>query len=459
MTNSGSLFRRLFLGILISFLCLTLFFFAITTSFVEKKTEALFDNMLLAVATNIQEKLVMKRGELHLNMDYFSIDSLSTARNEKVFYRIENAENKLLAGAIGLKFYQQVNPDRNDSKRRYYYYDTVYAGTELRAVEVHFPYSKGIAKIVIAESLQGRQQILNEITLFMSMAAIVLCIISAVITYLTLKWGLNPIRRIQKQISTRSEFNLNPIVTRAPTEISELISALNRLMLRLQKTIDNTQRFNADLSHQLKTPLAEMKMQIELYKKEPELQKIEFVEKKIQYMTRLTQQLLHYAKSKRDLIDEEFWQNADLVELCKAVCIDMAPAIYADQQQLVFHSSTDSLIRNVDPIMLQTALINLVENAHQYGRQSEMANQIEVSIQHNPVQNQVVITVEDSGPGIPEPQLEYVTEPHVSLNKLNIGNGLGLTIVKQVCEQHDLMFHIINKPDGGIKVSLTGFKQ
>ncbi len=457
MTNSGSLFRRLFLGILISLMCLTLSFFAITTSFVEKKTEALFDNMLLSVATNIQEKLVMKRGELHLNMDYFSIDSLSTARNEKVFYRIVNAENELLAGANGLKFYRQVHPERNDSTHRYYYYNTIYAGTDLRAVEVHFPYSKGIAKIVIAESLQGRQQILNEISLFMSMAAIFLFIVSAVITYLTLKWGLNPIRRIQKQISTRSEFNLDPIMTRAPNEISELISALNRLMLRLQKTIDDTQRFNADLSHQLKTPLAEMKMQLELYKKDPEPTKIEFVEKKIQYMTRLTQQLLHYAKSKRDLIDEEFWQNADLVELCKTVCMDMAPAIYADQQQLVFHSNIDSLCRHVDPIMLQTALINLIENAHQYGKLTGKENQINVCIEHRPIQNLTVISVEDRGPGIPESQLEQVTEPHISLNKLNVGNGLGLAIVKQVCEQHDLTFAINNQSEGGIKVSLSGF--
>ena len=250
MTDSGSLFQRLFLGILLSFLCLTLLFFSITTSFVAKKTEALFDNMLLAVATNIQDKLVMKRGELQLNMDYFSIDFLTTARNEKVFYRIENSDNKLLAGAKGLKFYQQVHSEKSNPKHHLNFYYTTYAGTDLRAVEVRLPYSKGIARIIIAESLQGRQQILNEITLFMILAAVVLCATSAIITYLTLQWGLNPIRKIQKKISRRSEFNLKPIDTSAPHEVRELINALNRLMLRLQKTIDETQRFNADLSHQ-----------------------------------------------------------------------------------------------------------------------------------------------------------------------------------------------------------------
>ncbi|MGF1762658.1 sensor histidine kinase [Aliivibrio kagoshimensis] len=154
---------------------------------------------------------------------------------------------------------------------------------------------------------------------------------------------------------------------------------------------------------------------------------------------------------------EEFWQNADLVELCKTVCMDMAPAIYADQQQLVFYSNIDSLCRHVEPIMLQTALINLIENAHQYGKLSGKENQIEVSIEHNPISNLTVISVEDRGPGIPESQLEQVTQPHVSLKKLNVGNGLGLAIVKQVCEQHKLTFTIKNRSEGGIKVSLSGF--
>ena len=200
-----------------------------------------------------------------------------------------------------------------------------------------------------------------------------------------------------------------------------------------------------------------MKMQLEVYRKDPQLQKIEFVEKKIQYMSRLTQQLLHYTKSKRDLIDEEFWHDVNIVELCKDVCMDMAPAIYSDQQQLVFRSSSEKLIRKVDPIMLQTALINLIENAHEYGKQSITNNLIEVDVDYNPTKNEIEISVHDLGPGIPEPQLKHVAEPHVSLNKLNIGNGLGLAIVKQVCEQHDLEFKIVNKQGGGVKVSLTGF--
>ena len=292
----------------------------------------------------------------------------------------------------------------------------------------------------------------------MLVIAIFMCLSTAATSYFAVRQGLRPLNMLQRQVANRSESQLDPIVTTVPREINKLVSEINQLMARLKSTIDEIQTFNADLSHQLRTPLAEMKTQLALFRKSPSEDKIQHLEQRINYMSRTTQQLLHYAKSKHSLIDKGNWDKVDLVYLCQRICKSMAPSVYANGQALEFESNESPLIRFVDAVMLEGALTNLIDNACKYAvdDQGKATGIITVSVLELPEGN-VELRISDEGLGIPEEYLAEVTKRHLRLDQQQLGSGLGLTIVKQICQQHNATLALSNRLTGGLQVSITGF--
>jgi len=424
----------------------------VSSTVLGKKTEDLYDNMLLAVSLNIKDRLYIGNNKLKLNMDYFSIDTLNAARNEKVFYRIEGPDGIILAGFRGLSFAPDI------TNEAYQFYDTEYAGTALRALELTVSTAEGEAKIVVAESQQGRMSSREEVHWIMLIIAVFMCLSTAATSYFAVRQGLRPLNTLRRQVANRSELQLDPITTAVPREINNLVHAINQLMARLKLTIDEIQTFNADLSHQLRTPLAEMKMQLALFRKSPSEDKIQHLEQRISYMSRTTQQLLHYAKSKQSLTNKDNWDNVDLVQLCQSVCMSMAPGVYANGQALEFKGNEFPLIRFVDAIMLEGALINLIDNACKYAvdEQGKAAGVITVSILVLP-EGKIELRISDEGQGIPEEYLSEVTKRHLRLDQQRLGSGLGLTIVKQICQQHNASLILSNRLKGGLQVSIIGF--
>ena len=102
MINFQSLTHRLYLALAGALIFLTMLIFAISNFVLQDKSERLYDNMLVAVSKNIDDKLYVKDNKLKLDMDYFSVDTLSEVRSEKIFYRIVAPDGRLLAGFEGL---------------------------------------------------------------------------------------------------------------------------------------------------------------------------------------------------------------------------------------------------------------------------------------------------------------------------------------------------------------------
>lgn len=238
----------------------------------------------------------------------------------------------------------------------------------------------------------------------------------------------------------------------------QIVPVLLQLMARLKLTIDEIQTFNADLSHQLRTPLAEMKTQLALIGDSPTKEDLLHLDQRINYMTRMTQQLLHYAKSKHSLVDKEHWSHVDLVQLCQRICMSMAPRVYENGQTLEFDSDDVCLIRFVDAVMLEGAITNLIDNACKYAvnEQGKAFGAINVSVLALS-DDKVELRISDEGQGIPDAFLSQVTKRHLRLDQQQLGSGLGLTIVKQICQQHNATLALSNRTRGGLQVSIVGF--
>lgn len=151
--NFYSIKVRLILWLVVPMTLLGLMALLVTSSLLSSQANQVFDRMLLGAARSVEQRLVLRDGQVMLNMPYFTLDVMESASAEKIFYRVERANGELLAGFKGLKF---PRIGQNEEIR---FYNTVFAGNDLRAVFIQIPGATPQTSVVIAvaESLQGRQ--------------------------------------------------------------------------------------------------------------------------------------------------------------------------------------------------------------------------------------------------------------------------------------------------------------
>ncbi|MBV7261048.1 sensor histidine kinase [Photobacterium sp. WH24] len=449
MINFHSLSQRLYLAITSALIIFTGLIFFISTWVLKDKTERLYDNMMIAVSKNLDDKLYVKDDKLKIDMDYFSIDTLSDTHSEKIFYRIVAPNGDLLAGFDGLSL---------ADKKGYptVFYHTIYAGTELRAVQYTSKTPLGDALIVVAESNQGRHTTISGLRKQIAFAAVLICIGTLILVAFIVQKGLHPLSRLQKEIRMRSEANLDPIETDVPPEVEALVRSLNNLMARLQRSIKISHNFNSDLSHQLRTPLAEMKMQLAMYRRDFQIEKLNDVDRNITLMTRLTEQMLHYVKAQNSTVSNKYWSCLDLVEFCRNFCEKYAPMVFSQGQAIAFETKIESAVCRIDEALLESALLNLIENALKYGKSHQGEGEIVLKLTSG--NDSLSLSVTDQGSGVCNQDLESMLERKVRLDRSKQGFGLGLAIVKQVAEMHGGQLVITNASPRGLCITLSGLK-
>lgn len=458
----SSLFYRLYLLTFLPLLGLTLITFFVSSNLIGQKNQTLYDNTLIATAHNIANRLSTRDGKISLDMDYFSIDTLSTARQEKVFYRIVTENGVELAGFRGLA----LAPLNNKTEKKTTFYDTIYAGTSLKAVQLQTSTSLGNVNIVVAESQQGRDSLMNDIRLTLGIVALFLCTTAGIFCFVAIKKGLAPLTNLRTELSKKSDSQLSKITTNVPTELQELVTELNRLICQLDKVLKESRSFNADLAHQLRTPLSEIKTHLltlsSNHQLSPQENKsidvIEKIDNRINYMTRTIKQLLTYNQVKHQQNSQRQDAMINLTELCQNLAAQLAPSIYAKKQEIEFIAPETPILRKVNSTLLEGALVNLIENASKYMPEKTATFQPVIILKIEEKSDKTVgIHVIDNGLGVPEDKIALLTQRHVRLDQNTIGSGIGLAIVEQICEYHKANLSITNRAPSGLDVCLHGF--
>ncbi|WP_311568491.1 sensor histidine kinase [Photobacterium arenosum] len=227
-------------------------------------------------------------------------------------------------------------------------------------------------------------------------------------------------------------------------------------MARLQRSIKISHNFNSDLSHQLRTPLAEMKMQLAMYRRDFQIEKLNDVDRNITLMTRLTEQMLHYVKAQNSTVSNKYWSCLDLVEFCRNFCEKYAPMVFNQGQAIAFETKIESAVCRIDEALLESALLNLIENALKYGKSHQGEGEIVLKLTSG--NDSLSLSVTDQGSGVCDQDLESMLERKVRLDRSKQGFGLGLAIVKQVAEMHGGQLEITNASPRGLCITLSGLK-
>lgn len=292
---------------------------------------------------------------------------------------------------------------------------------------------------VVAQSNGMRATLQQEILTGMLMPQLIILPLAALLAGLGLTQGLEPLSILQERIRARRTNDTTPISDDiAPAEIVPLVGAMNSLLSRLAAANNTQRRFVANAAHQLKTPLAGMRTQAELALRERSPERLnaslEQLVKGSERATRLVNQLLTLAQAESR--NEGIQPLSDLIELnelAENATLAWVGTALKKNLDLGLERASIPMTISGNQLMLAELLNNLLDNALIY---TPSPGWVTVRVGGNP--GSAYIEVEDSGPGITPVDQEHVFDRFYRvLGTVVDGSGLGLSIVKEIAEQHD----------------------
>ena len=233
--------------------------------------------------------------------------------------------------------------------------------------------------------------------------------------------------------------SITPLSEEGPVDIRQTIRAFNRMYERLQRFVQDRTRMLAAISHDLRSPITSLRLQVELMKEQEAREKML---ETLEDMQRMTEATLAFA---RDEASTEVSRSVDLNALIDSLCQDLA-----DMGMDVKFENAEKTPYTCRPTSLKRALRNVIENAVNYGGRAG------VKLQQNDTEFQIAI--QDDGPGIPEQDFERVFQPFVRLeesrNKQTGGIGLGMAIARSIVRKHGGDMSLANTTGGGLTVTI-----
>ncbi len=302
------------------------------------------------------------------------------------------------------------------------------------------------ALVQVAETLTKRSRLATEIIKGVILPQFVILPVAVLLVWLALARGLAPLHALQRRIRDRQSDDLSPIdVHEVPEEVSPLVQAINDLLERQQTSMSTQKRFLADAAHQLKTPLAGLRMQAELAAREVargqgdprQLQSsLEQMAHASQRAAHMVNQLLSMARTDAQ-VGGRGHDPVDLQPLAIDVVRDFVPKALDHGIDLGYEgpdgAGTGTRVLG-HALLLRELVANLVDNALQY---TPRGGTVTLRLLPDPFGQVVVLQVEDSGPGIPAAERELVFQPfYRALGTPVDGSGLGLAIVAEIAHQH-----------------------
>lgn len=398
-----------------------------------------FDRLLTASAEAIAEDVAYKDGELLVDLPYAALELLESNIQERIFYRVVSPAGQTVTGYDDLPLPKVgLAPGAELTL-----YTADYRGERIHLVALAKQfYGTDVAApalILVAETGEAREALSRQIVVEGLTRQSALIVAAAVFVWLGLVRGLKPLARLRRSVEQRSPADLSPIdPSTVQVEVRPVIEALNQHTSRLERLLSSRQRLTTDASHQMRTPLAEMRTQIEycLRQDRPELaqQTLKDVLSDVDRLSRLVSQLLLQARSDPDGLVASHRDVVDVVELARQAALDHVGQARKKSIDLGFEEPPGPARVIGNGLLLRELVANLIDNAILYGREGGSVN-VRVALHDG-----VVIEVEDDGPGIAPAEAEQVFERFyrspAAVAQGKPGSGLGLAIVRQIAELH-----------------------
>ncbi|WP_342321478.1 two-component system sensor histidine kinase PmrB [Kosakonia sp. BYX6] len=248
-----------------------------------------------------------------------------------------------------------------------------------------------------------------------------------------------PLSELQRELNKRTPNNLQPItLNHSVSEVEAVTSSINELVSRLTLTLDRERLFTADVAHELRTPLAGLRLHLELMAKTSGVN-VEPLVQRLDQMTENIAQLLLLARVGQSFSAGSYQQVMLLDDVVTPMAGELETMLAAREQKLVVQVEDEDRAVSGDATLLRLLLRNLVENAHRY---SPVGSTITVRVERAVTP---ILAVEDEGPGIDESRSGELSKAFVRMDSRYGGTGLGLSIVSRIAQLHDAQFFLHNR--------------
>jgi two-component system sensor histidine kinase TctE len=393
-----------------------------------------YDRTLLASAKSIGEQLDVDGYDdaalLRATVPYAALDTFEADNQSKLYYRVSDIRGQMVSGFEELPFWHGRIPDKGAYAALVDFYDATFRDKDVRVAVLLQPVTsatgRGMAVVQVAETLELRRTLTRKILFDTLWQQAVLVLVIALVVVVVVQRATRPVRRLSSELQARREGDLTPLpAAGAPRELLPLVDATNEVMTRLEHLLENQKRFVRDTAHQLRTPLAVLKAQVQSARRgdvDPE-QAFQEISATVDRATGLANQMLSLAKVEQ-LRQQPDAAVTDWSQAVRDVALDLAPLI-ADKD-LDFEITTQPAPVRAHEWMLSELSRNLLHNAIKHSRPGGG-----LSVRVLADARVAALVVADSGPGIAAELQPRLFQPF-SAGDVRSGSGLGLAISHEI---------------------------
>ena len=451
-----SLRRYLLLGILLP---VGLLVSINTISLYGQALEAIntaYDRTLLASTKSIGEQLDVTgydaQAILRATVPYAALEAFEADNQSQLFYRVSSLSGTLVSGYAELPFWRGQISAKPAYAALVDFYDDTFEGTPVRVAVLMQPVAssngRAMAVIQVAETLELRRTLARSVLLDTLWREALLLAVIALVVMVVVQRATRPVRRLSRQLQARPEGDLNPIMAPdAPRELMPLVDATNAVMARLEGLLENQKRFVRDAAHQLRTPLAVLKVQVQSAMRGDmqSTQAFKEINQTVDRATLVANQMLALAKVEQ-LRQQPDLKTLDLADVMRAVALDLS-ALIADKN-IDFAIVTVPTPLAAHEWMLTELTRNLVHNAIKH---TPACGKLTVRIVRDATH--AALSLSDSGPGIDAELSQRLFQPFSS-GHVARGSGLGLAICKEIVQVLGGTIALNNRVQHGVVTGL-----
>ncbi|RAU32394.1 sensor histidine kinase [Pantoea sp. RIT413] len=415
-----------------------------------------YDRSLLASARTVAERLAVRQRHLEVDVPWVVLDSFERNMNDQLFYQVISPQGNTLSGYPDLPLLPRNAPLSDAYPALVHFYDAHYRRQPIRVAALWQPVNEegveGMALVLVAETLNSRHAFADSLLRTALISQSFLVLITLLLAGMLLRRVLRPLRRLSRIMLRRAPGELTPLPSLVPwSELQPLIVAFNRHLERLRGLLARQERFSADVSHQLRTPLTILKTQVSVALSSDDPQQwresLQGMRHTLNDTVELTDRLLQLAQIKARHGEDKPFTRVDLSQIVQQACLSGYTAARHKQIDLGFEGEEACRVQG-DALLLAELCANLLDNAIKY---TPAQGTVTARLQGHQLE------IEDSGPGIDAAQQQQALEPFARLDPSGQpGAGIGLALVKDICAWHGARLRLDRSPQlGGLRVTVS----